>query len=269
MSQSIEGPFAWPAVGSQPMPVAARTKELRIVFIAMSGLRACDPELTALGLPLILGRLADREVGQLAVLLGELGVAELLGLTGEVGVGSDIGHVEEAVDESFRSERRTQQWFKMVNPPGEARDDAWQVIAVARKLFDRGHLGMRDKDGRFLFHMTNAQGAEVPVWDFRRYYDVNVDQQLFEEYRRFSRYKHKDLAPYGEYVKARGLRWPVVEQADHTWRETRFRFSKFDDPYATKADIQFYHSVTKDDRALIWFHPWEAPPESPDADYPL
>ncbi len=167
------------------------------------------------------------------------------------------------------SERRTQQWFKMVPPPGEARDDCWQTIAVARRLHDRGHPGMKDKDGRFLFHVVDQAGKPVPVWEWPRYYDVNVDEQLFEEYRRFSRKKHKDLAPYQEYVKARGLRWPVVEQADGTWRETRFRFSRFDDPYATKADIQFYHSVTKDDRALVWFHPWEAPPEVPDKDYPL
>lgn len=167
------------------------------------------------------------------------------------------------------SERRTQQWFKQVPPPGEARDDCWQTIAVARRLHDRGHPGMKDRDGRFLFHLVDDAGRAVPVWDWRRYYDVNVDEQLFEEYRTFTRHKHKDLAPYREYVKARGLRWPVVEQPDHTWRETRFRFAKFDDPYATKADVQFYHSVTKDDRALIWFHPWEAPPEVPDADYPL
>ncbi len=167
------------------------------------------------------------------------------------------------------SERRTQQWFRMVPPPGEARDDCWQTIAVARRLHDRGHAGMKDKDGRFLFQVVDQAGAVVPVWDWRRYYDVNVDEQLFEEYRRFSRFKHKDLAPYGEYVKARGLRWPVVEQPDGSWRETRFRFAKFDDPYATKAELQFYHSVTKDDRALIWFHPWEAPPEVPDRDYPL
>jgi nitrate reductase NapA len=167
------------------------------------------------------------------------------------------------------SERRTQQWFRMVPPPGEARDDCWQTIAVARRLHDRGHPGMKDKDGRFLFKVVDARGADVPVWDWRRYYDVNVDEQLFDEYRKFSRMKHKDLAPYQEYVKARGLRWPVVQQPDGSWRETRFRFAKFDDPYATKADLQFYHSVTKDDRALIWFHPWEAPPESPDKDFPL
>ncbi|WP_437849481.1 molybdopterin-dependent oxidoreductase [Sorangium sp. So ce363] len=166
------------------------------------------------------------------------------------------------------SERRTQQWFKMVEPPGEARDDAWQIIAVARKLQDMGFAGMKDKDGRFLFDIRK-DGKEVPVWDYKHYHDVNVDEQLFEEYREFSRFKHKDLAPYREYVKARGLRWPVVEQPDGSWRETRFRFARFDDPYATKEEIQFYHSVTKDDRALIWFHPYEPPPESPDAEYPF
>ncbi len=167
------------------------------------------------------------------------------------------------------SERRTQQWFRMVPPPGQARDDCWQTLAVARRLYDRGVAGMKDKDGRFLFRIVDGAGKEVPVWQWERYYDVNVDEQLFNEYRRFSRHKHKDLAPYSEYVKARGLRWPVVEQADGTWRETRFRFAKGHDPYATKGDVQFYHSVTKDDRALIWFHPWESPPEVPDREYPL
>jgi nitrate reductase NapA len=87
---------------------------------------------------------------------------------------------------------------------------------------------------------------------------------LFEEYRLFSRHKHKDLAPYDEYVKARGLRWPVVQQPDGTWRETRFRFSEFDDPYVKKgAEIEFYHSTTKDGRAQIWFHPTTRRPRSP------
>ncbi len=168
------------------------------------------------------------------------------------------------------SERRTQQWFKMVEPPGQARDDCWQIIAVARRLYDKGFAGMRDKDGRFLFAIKDAKGKDVPVWSWKHYYDVNVDEQLFEEYRRFSRKKHKDLAPYAEYVKTRGLRWPVVEQPDGSWRETRFRFSEFDDPYVAKGrGIDFYHSTSKDGRAQIWFHPYEPPPESPDAEYPL
>jgi nitrate reductase NapA len=166
------------------------------------------------------------------------------------------------------SERRTQQWFRMVPPPGEARDDCWQTIAVAKRLHDRGHPGLKDKSGKFLFEIVRA-GKPVPIWEWAHYYDVNVDEHLFEEYRKFTRHKHKDLAPYQEYVAARGLRWPVVKQRDGSWRETKFRFSRADDPYATKADVQFYHSVTKDDRALIWFHPWEAPPEVPDATYPF
>ena len=167
------------------------------------------------------------------------------------------------------SERRTQQWFKMVAPPGQARDDAWQLIAVAHRLFERGFEGMKDKDGRFLFEVKK-DGKPVPIWDFARYYDVNVDAHLFEEYRKTTRIKHKDLAPYDEYVKARGLRWPVVQQPDGSWRETRFRFSGFDDPYVEKGrDIQFYHSPTHDGRAQIWFNPYEAPPESPDGDFPF
>lgn len=168
------------------------------------------------------------------------------------------------------SERRTQQWFKMVEPPGQARDDVWQVLAVARELFERGNESFRDKDGDFLFAIHDEQGVEVPAWKWERYYSVNVDKVLFEEYRKFTILKHKDLAPYDEYVKSRGLRWPVVEQPDGSWRETRFRFSEFDDPYVPEgAEIAFYHSTTKDNRAQIWWRPYEAPPESPDAEYPL
>lgn len=167
------------------------------------------------------------------------------------------------------SERRTQQWFKMVDPPGEARDDVWQTLAVARRLYDRGFPGMKDKNGRFLFHMEE-NGKEIESWNFQRYYDHNVDEQLFEEYRKFSKLKHKDLAPYQEYVKHRGLRWPVVQDEDGSWRETRFRFSEFDDRYVGKGKkFDFYHSTSKDGRAQIWFRPYEPPPEVPDGEYPF
>ena len=168
------------------------------------------------------------------------------------------------------SERRTQQWFKQVEPPGQARDDVWQTIAVARRLYDLGFEGMKDKDGKFIFAIADEAGREVPVWNFERFYEVNVDKHLFEEYRGFTRLKHKDLAPYDEYVKARGMRWPVVQKADGSWRETRFRFAEFDDPYVKKgAGIEFYHSNTDDGRAQIWFRPYVPPPESPDKDYPF
>lgn len=169
------------------------------------------------------------------------------------------------------SERRTQQWFKMVSPPGDARDDCWQTIAVARKLFDMGHTGMKDLDGKFLFHTTDADGKEVEIWRWENYYGkVNVDERLYEEYRAFTRIKHKDVAPYQELVKARGLRWPVVKQVDGSWKETRYRFLEEFDSYVAKGKgVQFYHSVEKDDKAFIWFRPYVLPPEVPDGAYPL
>ncbi len=168
------------------------------------------------------------------------------------------------------SERRTHQWFKMVEPPGAARDDCWQTIAVSKRLAELDPTSQRDKDGVWIFKTTDVEGKEIPVWEWAHYYDRNVDERLFNEYRLFSTHKHKNLAPYAEYVKARGLRWPVVEQPDGSWRETRWRFSGFDDPFVEKGrDFQFYHSVSRDDKALIWFRPHEHPPEMPDAEFPF
>jgi len=169
------------------------------------------------------------------------------------------------------SERRTHQWFKMVPPPGQARDDCWQTIAVAHKLLELGHAGMKDADGKFLFSMSDAQGKEVECWKWENYYGkINVDEKLYEEYRQFTKIKHKDVAPYIELTKARGLRWPVVQQQDGSWKETRYRFIEGQDSYVKPGKgLQFYHSVTKDDKALIWFRPYVPPPEVPDGDYPF
>ncbi len=168
------------------------------------------------------------------------------------------------------SERRTQQWYKMVEPPGQARDDVWQVLAVARKLFERGFEGMKDRDGNFLFTITDEQGREVRAWEWDRYYDTNVDRFLYEEYRPFARMKHKDLAPYDVLAGTRGLRWPVVEQPDGSWKETEFRFVEGADPYVEEGKgFQFYHSTSGDDRAQIWFRPWEPAAEEPDEEFPF
>ena len=167
------------------------------------------------------------------------------------------------------SERRTQQWFKQVEPPGQARPDAWMTLALAHRLFELGHPGMKDRDGNFIFTIKDDTGKEVPAWDFAHYYDVNVDKALYDEYRLFSFYKHKNLAPYDVLAKAHGLRWPVVQVADGSWQETKFRFTEGADPFVAKGKgIQFYHSVTKDDKALIWFCPYEPATESPDGDFP-
>ena len=167
------------------------------------------------------------------------------------------------------SERRTQQWFKQVEPPGQARPDAWMTIAVARRLYELGFEGMKDRDGNFLFAMKDDAGREVPVWDYSHYDDINVDRALYDEYRLFTFYKHKNLAPYDVLAKARGLRWPVVQTPDGGWRETKFRFMEGDDPFVEPGKgIQLYHSVTKDDKALIWFCEYVPAAEEPDPNFP-
>ena len=168
------------------------------------------------------------------------------------------------------SERRTQQWFRMVSPPGDARDDCWMTLAVARRLHDLGHPGMKDKDGQFLFRITDDDDNEVPYWEWEHYYDVNVDKALYEEYRPMTHMKHKNVAPYDTLVEERGLRWPVVQDKDGAWRETRWRFVEGYDPFVDKgAGFQFYHSRTRDNRALIWFRPHVEPPEVPSEDFPM
>ncbi len=168
------------------------------------------------------------------------------------------------------SERRTQQWFKMVDPPGDARDDVWQMLAVARRLYDLGFEGMKDRDGGFLLSIRDDDGNEVDAWKWDVFSGTNVDRQIFNEYRALSIMKHKDLAPYDEYVKVSGIRWPVVENDKGEWVETPRRFVEGDDPYVEKgAGVQFYMAKAGDDKAIIWARPYEPPPEVPDDAYPL
>jgi nitrate reductase NapA len=168
------------------------------------------------------------------------------------------------------SERRTQQWFKMVNPPGQARDDVWQTIAVARRSSSSATPGCATSEGNFLFRMRDAQGARCPL---------GLRPLLRHQRRRgplrgvpaLQHHKHKDLAPYGEYVRARGLRWPVVQQPDGRWRETRYRFVEGEDPNvpAGRRDAVLPLGDARRPGAQVWFHRYEAPPESPDAEYPF
>jgi nitrate reductase NapA len=162
------------------------------------------------------------------------------------------------------SERRTQQWFKHGEPPGEARDDAWQTIAVARKLFERGHPGMRDKDGQLpVPHDATRPAPRCRVGLPAHYYDVNVDEQLFEEYRRFTRFKHKDLAPYAEYVRARGLRWPVVRARRTSGARRATASSRAKTRTWRPAGASSSTTRPHDDRAQVWIHPYENRPRCP------
>jgi nitrate reductase NapA len=141
------------------------------------------------------------------------------------------------------TERRTQHWVQMIDPPGEARPDLWQIVEVARRM---GHGALFD-------YPEVAAGRQ------------SLEQALYEEYRQFTLGTGKDVASYEQLRAARGLRWPVVEG-----RETRRRYVEGEDPYVPKgARIRFYKNKADDGRAVVWARPYEPPPESPDAEYPF
>lgn len=136
------------------------------------------------------------------------------------------------------SERRTQHWHKMLEPPGEAREDAWQIMQVARRM-GMGHL--------------------FP-WP-----DDDWHKPLYEEYRRFGLGTGKDLASYDALVETRGMRWPVVDG-----RETRYRYAAGSDPYVKKASgVHFYKAKKYGERAAFIMRPHHPPPEVPDREYPF
>ena len=168
------------------------------------------------------------------------------------------------------SERRTQQWYKMVDPPGEARDDVWQMLAVAHRLYELGYKGMKNRDGDFLFSYKDEKGESIEVWKWDVFKKVNVDRLLYEEYRPLTHMKKKNVAPYDELVKTRGLRWPVTQEESGRWVETKRRFVEGEDPFVKKgSEVDFYWGHDGTGKARIWARPYKPPPESPDDEYPF
>ncbi len=136
------------------------------------------------------------------------------------------------------SERRTQQWNKMVEPPGEATEDAWQIVQVAKRM-GMGHL--------------------FP-WP-----DDNWHEPMYEEYRRFTVGHGKDVAAYTQLKETRGLRWPVVDG-----KETRYRYAAGHDPYVQKDQgVHFYKAKGYGEKAAFWLRPYHPPAEAPDDEYPF
>jgi len=136
------------------------------------------------------------------------------------------------------SERRTQQWNKMVEPPGEAREDALQIMQVAKRM------GMEN-----LF-----------PWP-----EDNWHEAMFEEYRSFGLGIGKDLASYAQLKQTRGLLWPVVDG-----KETRYRYAAGHDPYVKKkSGVHFYKAKGYGEKAAFWLRPYHPPAEVPDDEYPF
>lgn len=111
------------------------------------------------------------------------------------------------------------------------------------------------------------------------------EKALFEEYRVFGQGHAHDLADFDTYYRddVRGLKWPVIDG-----KETPWRFNEQYDPYAKKGSgFDFYGPALKSvpsgnldgvtdpqgkslaGKAKIFFRPYAASAESPDAEYDL
>ncbi len=134
------------------------------------------------------------------------------------------------------SERRTQHWEKMVDPPGEAMSDTWQLIEVARRL---GH---------------------EKIFPYKQ--DTHV-REIWNEYRQFHTGPKHEMATYEELRNNPGVIWPIVNG-----KETKWRYNPKYDPAAKPGDTHHFYGKP-DNKAWIWFRPYEPAAESPDKDYPF
>jgi nitrate reductase NapA len=133
------------------------------------------------------------------------------------------------------SERRTQHFNQLLEPPGEAMSDTWQLIEVARRM------GYED-----LF-----------PWE-----EENHIEEIWKEYTQFHAGKKHGMAPYEVLQNQPGAMWPYVDG-----KETKWRYNAKYDPACKGDDYDFYGKP--DHKAWIWARPYEPPPEIPDADFPF
>ncbi len=177
------------------------------------------------------------------------------------------------------AERRTQFWHQLVDAPGQARSDLWQIVEFSKRfrieeVWPAELVASQPKlRGKSLYEVLFRNGTvdRYPLDDISpgyandesRHFGYYLQKGLFEEYAQFGRGKGHDLAPFDTYHKTRGLRWPVVEG-----RETRWRYREGYDPYVKAGtEVQFYGNP--DNRAYIHAFPYEPPAEAPDSDYPF
>jgi len=177
------------------------------------------------------------------------------------------------------AERRTQFWHQLIDAPGEARSDLWQLMEFSKR-FNIEEVWPADildanpeYKGKTMFDVlfANGQVDKFPLSETAteyknfesEYFGFYVQKGLFEEYANFGRGKAHDLAPFDMYHQSRGLRWPVVDG-----KETQWRFKEGSDPYVKPGTgWEFYGKP--DGRAVIFALPYEPPAESPDEEFPL
>ncbi|WP_417625393.1 nitrate reductase catalytic subunit NapA [Paremcibacter congregatus] len=177
------------------------------------------------------------------------------------------------------AERRTHMWHQLVQAPGDAKSDLWQLMEFSKRfaieeVWPEELLAKApEMRGKTMFDVLYRNGNvdKFPLEETAADYDNNeseefgfyVQKGLFEEYATFGRGHGHDLAPFDRYHEVRGLRWPVVDG-----KETLWRYREGYDPYVTPgAGVEFYGH--KDGKARIFALPYEPAPESPDEEYPM
>ena len=177
------------------------------------------------------------------------------------------------------AERRTHTWHQLVDAPGGARSDLWQIMEFSKRFTtdevwpEEILQANPDYRGKSLYEVLfrNGNVDRFPVDEIDPEYANHesedfgfyVQKGLFEEYATFGRGHGHDLAPYDRYHKERGLRWPVVNG-----EETKWRFREGYDPYVKPGTgVQFYGKP--DGRAVVLAVPYEPPAESPDEEFDI
>src|SRR4029453_11875921 len=177
------------------------------------------------------------------------------------------------------AERRTQMWHQLVNAPGEARSDLWQLMEFSKrfKIEEGGPEEMPPKKpevrGKTLYDVLfrNGKVDRFPLGEIdagyanaeAKAFGFYLQKGLFEEYAEFGRGQGHSPPPFDTYHELRGLRWPVVNG-----QETKWRFKEGSDPYV-KAGTGYEFYGNPDKRAYIFALPYEPPAEAPDKEYPL
>ena len=177
------------------------------------------------------------------------------------------------------AERRTHFWHQLVKAPGESRSDLWQLVEFSKRfkveeVWPPDLVAKKPEyKGKTLYDVLyrNGQVDKFPASQVEAGYDNDeakafgfyIQKGLFEEYAEFGRGHGHDLAPFDEYHKVRGLRWPVVNG-----KETRWRYKEGSDPYV-KAGTGWDFYGNPDHRANIIAVPYEPAAEAPDKEYPF
>jgi nitrate reductase NapA len=177
------------------------------------------------------------------------------------------------------AERRNHFWHQLVDAPGQARSDLWQMMEFSKRfttdeVWPADFLAKAPEyRGKTLFDVLYRNGKvdKFPTSDVEAGYKNHeaeafgfyVQKGMWEELAEFGRDHGHDYAPFDVYHQVRGLRWPVVNG-----RETRWRYREGLDPYVEKGSgVQFYGNPDK--RANIMGAPYEPPAEAPDQDFDL